>query len=174
MKRSFFTILVAVIAFTGGLSVRWLMSAPANPAEPVNQQSFRDFSLTDLDGNLHSTKEWQGKVMIINFWATWCPPCLKEMPAFSGLQKEFGPKGLQFIGVAIDEAESVKDFFQRTPINYPVLLGENQGTKIAHDLGNIVNTVPFTVIVDKQGHIVKSHMGELPREKLLEIVKPLL
>lgn len=96
------------------------------------------------------------------------------MPAFSDLQSEFGTKGLQFIGIAIDEAESVKDFIQRNPVNYPILQGENQGTKIAHDLGNIVNTVPFTVIVDKKGHIVKSHMGELSREKLLEIVKPLL
>ncbi len=174
MKKPLFIVLVAMIAFACGLSVRWLMSAPIQQVDSPNQISLPDFALSDLSGKQHNIKEWQGKVLIINFWATWCPPCLKEMPEFVELQNEYGSKGLQFIGIAIDDAEPVKGFIANKKINYPILLGEDQGTKIAHDLGNIVNTVPFTVIVDKKGHVVKSHMGELERDKLLEIVKPLL
>ena len=114
------------------------------------------------------------KPLLVNFWATWCPPCLKEMPEFEAMQNEFSNRGLQFIGIALDDADPVKEFIASNKITYPILLGEDQGTKLAHDLGNIVNTVPFTVIVDKKGLVVKSHMGELSREQLLEIVTPLL
>ena len=96
------------------------------------------------------------------------------MPTFESLQNEYSAKGLQVIGIALDDAEPVKEFLASKKITYPVLLGENQGTKLAHDLGNIVNTVPFTVIVNHEGQIVKTHMGDLDREQLLEIVKPLL
>lgn len=174
MKRSILIVFVAIMAFTCGLSVRWLMSAPINQTESGGRIRLPEFALPDLYGKQRAIKEWQGKVLIINFWATWCPPCLKEMPEFVKLQNEYGSKGLQFIGIAIDEVEPVKEFINNKLINYPILQGEDQGTKIAHDLGNIVNTVPFTVIVDKKGNVVKSHMGELERETLLEIIKPLL
>jgi thiol-disulfide isomerase/thioredoxin len=176
MKRSILIVTVAIMAFVGGLSVRNLMSSQLDKAKvsEENQRKLTEFSLPDLAGKPRNIKEWQGKVLVINFWATWCPPCLKEMPEFETMQKEFSDKGLQFIGIALDDADPVKEFIASKKITYPILLGEDQGTKIAHDLGNIVNTVPFTVIVDKKGLVVKSHMGELSREQLLEIVTPLL
>jgi thiol-disulfide isomerase/thioredoxin len=176
MKRSILVVTVAIMAFVGGLSVRNLMSSQLDKAK-VSEDSHRkltEFSLTDLSGKPRNITEWQGKVLVINFWATWCPPCLKEMPAFEALHTEYEKKGLQFIGIALDDADPVKEFIAIKKITYPILLGEDQGTKLAHDLGNIVNTVPFTVIVDKKGLIVKSHMGELSREQLLDLLKPLL
>jgi thiol-disulfide isomerase/thioredoxin len=173
MKRVSFISIIAILAFLGGLSVRWLMSAPLDQVGQSDQRLLPEFSLSDLSGKQRNINEWQGKVLVINFWATWCPPCMKEMPEFEAMQKEFGSKGLQFIGIAIDDAEPVKEFITNKNITYPILLGEDQGTKIAHDLGNIVNTVPFTVIVDKNGRVIKTHMGELERDKLLEITKPL-
>jgi thiol-disulfide isomerase/thioredoxin len=174
MKRSVLIVTVAVIAFVGGLSVRGLLSSPLAKTSQENQSALPEISLPDLSGKQRSMKEWQGKVLVINFWATWCPPCLKEMPEFEAMQNELSGKGLQFIGIAIDDAEPVKEFIASKKITYPILLGEDQGTKIAHDLGNIVNTVPFTVVVNKKGLVVKSHMGELTREQLLETVSPLL
>jgi len=171
MKKSVLIVSVAIMAFVLGLSVRGLLSSPQQQSA---QASLPEFNLPDLLGNQHSIKEWQGKVLVINFWATWCPPCLKEMPTFEALQNEYSAKGLQVIGIALDDAEPVKEFLASKKITYPILLGENQGTKLAHDLGNIVNTVPFTVIVNHEGQIVKTHMGDLDREQLLEIVKPLL
>jgi thiol-disulfide isomerase/thioredoxin len=176
MKKSALIITVAVVAFVGGISVRGLQSSPLDK-EKVNQetqQKLPEFTLPDLSGKPRNIKEWQGKVLVINFWATWCPPCLKEMPEFEALHTEYENKGLQFIGIALDDADPVKEFIASKKITYPILLGEDQGTKLAHDLGNIVNTVPFTVIINKKGLVVKSHMGELSREQLLEIVTPLL
>lgn len=174
MKKSALIVTVAVVAFVSGISVRGLLSLPLSSSSQAAQTPLPEFSLPDLSGKQHSIKEWQGKVLVINFWATWCPPCLKEMPEFEAMQNEFSNRGLQFIGIALDDADPVKEFIASNKITYPILLGEDQGTKLAHDLGNIVNTVPFTVIVDKKGLVVKSHMGELIREQLLEIVTPFL
>jgi thiol-disulfide isomerase/thioredoxin len=173
MKKSAFIVTVAVVAFVSGISVRGLLSSPHDKAKQENQHLLPELSLLDLSDKQHSIKEWQGKILVINFWATWCPPCLKEMPEFEAMQNEFSDKGLQFIGIALDDADPVKEFMASKKITYPILMGEDQGTKLAHDLGNIVNTVPFTVIVNKKGFVVKSHMGELTREQLLEIVTPL-
>ncbi|MSS75762.1 MAG: TlpA family protein disulfide reductase [Methyloglobulus sp.] len=176
MKRSILIVTVAIMAFVGGLSVRNLLSSQLDKTKvsEENQQKLTEFSLPNLSGKQRNIKEWQGKVLVINFWATWCPPCLKEMPEFEALHTEYEKKGLQFIGIALDDAEPVKEFIASKKITYPILLGEDQGTKLAHDLGNIVNTVPFTVIVNKQGLVVKSQMGELSRKQLLEIITPLL
>lgn len=172
MKQSTLILIVAIVALIGGLSTRGLLSAPTRQAN--NQTALPEFSLSDPSGKQHSVKEWQGKVLVINFWATWCPPCLKEMPEFTALQSQYTDKGLQFIGIALDETESVKEFIAGHKINYPILMGDDQGTQLAHQLGNVVDTVPFTVIVNKQGHIVERHMGELSGDELLKIVTPLL
>jgi peroxiredoxin len=174
MKKSALIATFAVIAFIGGLSVSGLLSSPLAKAKQENQALLPDFSLPDLSGKEHRIKDWQSKVLVINFWATWCPPCLKEMPEFEALNKEFSEKGLQIIGIALDDAEPVKEFIASHKITYPILMGEDRGMKIAHDLGNIVNTVPFTVIVDKNGVVIKGQMGTLTKEELLKIVSPLL
>ena len=174
MKRSTLIVTVAVIAFISGLSVRGLLSSPQTKPGQESQNQLPEFSLSGLDGKQHSIKEWQGQVLVLNFWATWCPPCLKEMPEFEAVQSEFAKKGLQVIGIALDDAEPVKEFIASKHITYPILLGEDQGMKIAHDLGNIVNTVPFTVIVNKNGLVLKRQMGVFTKEQLLKIVTPLL
>jgi thiol-disulfide isomerase/thioredoxin len=177
MKQSALIFTVAVTAFVSGISVRGLLSSPLNQSSKTgqaNQNPLPEFSLPDLSGKQRSIKEWQGKVLVINFWATWCPPCLKEMPEFAALQSEYSDKGLQFLGIALDDPEPVKEFIASHKINYPILMGQGQGTKLAHDLGNIVNAVPFTVIVNKKGLAVQRHMGELTREQLIKTVAPLL
>ena len=171
MRQSALIVTVAVIALIAGMGVRGLISAPMNQS---SQTPLPEFSLPDLSGKQHSLSEWQGRVRVINFWATWCPPCLKEMPEFTALQSQYSDKGLQFLGIALDDPEPVKEFIATHKINYPILMGQDQGTKIAHDLGNLVDTVPFTVIVNKKGQIVKRQMGELTGEQLMEIVTPLL
>ncbi len=173
MKRSSLLVTVATLAFIGGLSVRWLISAPEGLSGKSTFKPLPEIILNDTAGRQHNIKEWQGKVLVLNFWATWCPPCLKEMPVFQAMQNEYSQQGLQFIGIAIDETGPVKTFLAQNQISYPVLLAQDEGAKIAHELGNVFNTVPFTVVVNRQGQVVKSHMGELDREDLLEIVKPL-
>lgn len=171
MKKTTLIIAVAAFALISGMKARTMITAARAEAQPI---SLPDFKMPDSSGQERSIKEWQGKILIINFWATWCPPCMKEMPAFEAMQQEFGNKGVQFIGIALDDPEPVKEFINKKKITYPILIGQDSGTKIAHDLGNVINTVPFTVIFDKKGQLLKRQMGTLDREQLLEIIKPLL
>ncbi|WKJ89340.1 TlpA disulfide reductase family protein [Methylomonas montana] len=169
-RKILIVILIAVAALAAGLFARqYLASGEASQAvAPLN------FSLPDLADKPQSVEQWHGKILIINFWATWCPPCLKEIPEFIKLQGEYKDKGVQFIGIAIEDKQPVQDYLKRININYPVLIGGEGATMLAQQLGNVINTVPFTVIVNQQGQIVHRQLGELTRQKILEVVEPLL
>ena len=100
------------------------------------------FRLVDIKGQQRSVDEWNGKVLIINFWASWCSPCLKEIPVFNHLQQEYGPDGVQFVGIAIDNQKAVTQFIQSTPMHYPVIIGNTGAEKLSMAYGNITDTLP--------------------------------
>ena len=133
-----------------------------------------EFALPDTEGQIHNIKEWDGKVLVVNFWATWCPPCRREMPAFIELQDEFGAQGLQFIGVAIDEADKVSEFMDTYGVNYPMLLGDLAAIDVAKKYGNRFGALPYTVIVDRQGKITFIRRGELTKTGAIAEIKKLL
>jgi thiol-disulfide isomerase/thioredoxin len=170
MKPTGLIIIAALLALGGGIMVRGFLS----PAEQTNPTPLPDFNLPDVEGNQHNISEWQGKIRVINFWATWCPPCLKEMPEFMALQEQYAAKGLQFIGIAIDDQDPVKKYLASTKINYPILIGDVTGITLAHQLGNIIDAVPFTVVVNQQGQIIHRQPGEFSREQIMKVIKPLL
>lgn len=162
-------ILVALIALAAGalLRVRDLADMPATPVQ-------LDFNFPDVTGQPQSVKQWQGKILVINFWATWCPPCLQEIPEFVRWQQEFKADGVQFIGIALDEQNAVAEYLQKVQINYPILIAGDAGAMLAQQWGNIINAVPFTVIVDAQGRIVHRQPGEMDRQQFLQVLQPLL
>lgn len=133
-----------------------------------------DFSLPDVEGITHPISEWDGKVLVINFWATWCPPCRKETPAFVALQEKYGAHGLQFIGVAIDEKDPVIDFMDTYGVNYPMLLGELDAIEIGKQYGNRFGALPYTVVIDRTGKIAFVIRGEFTSENAEAQIKPLL
>jgi len=133
-----------------------------------------EFSLPDMDGVTRKLSEWDGKVLVINFWATWCPPCRKETPAFVELQGKYGAQGLQFIGVAIDEKDNVVDFADTYGVNYPMLLGDLDAINTSKQYGNRFGTLPYTVIVDRSGKINFIQRGELLKTTAEEKIKALL
>ena len=133
-----------------------------------------EFALADTEGTPHNIKEWDGKVLVINFWATWCPPCRKEMPAFIELQEQYGAQGLQFVGVAIDEADKVADFMDTYGVNYPMLLGDLAAIDVGKQYGNRFGALPYTVIVDRQGKIAFTRRGELEKHDAEAEIKKLL
>jgi thiol-disulfide isomerase/thioredoxin len=115
------------------------------------------WKLTDLNGRSVSFSDFRGKVVILDFWATWCAPCRVEIPQFVALQKQYGAKGLTVIGVSLDEQglDVVKKFVKRLAVNYPIVIGNE---KVAEAYGGI-DAIPTTFVIDRQGRIMSRHMG---------------
>ena len=149
-------------------------TAPALTAASIVGKHRPDFSLPDLDGQLRSISEWDGKVIALNFWATWCPPCLKEVPEFVSLQAKYQAAGLQFIGVALQKPEEVRQFVDDHGMNYPVLTGELEVIKLAESYGNDIGALPYTVIIDRNGQVAHVKPGVLPTEEAESIINRLL
>ena len=133
-----------------------------------------EFTLPDLDGQPRSISEWDGKVVALNFWATWCPPCLKEVPEFVSLQDKYQAQGLQFIGIALQKPEEVREFVAEHKVNYPILAGELEVIKLAEAYGNNIGALPYTVIIDRNGQIAHVKPGILPTEEAESIITGLL
>jgi thiol-disulfide isomerase/thioredoxin len=123
-----------------------------------------DFSLPNRQGKAQAIDQWKNKIRIINFWATWCPSCLKEIPDFIQLQKKYASQNVQFIGIAIDNSANVENYLSFININYPILIAPFTGALIAKQLGNIVSAIPYTVIVNQNKQIIFRHPGELSKE----------
>ena len=113
-------------------------------------------------------------MLIVNFWATWCEPCKKEMPEFVKVQSKFGEKGVTFVGIAIDEPDKVKIFARQLGINYPILIGTYSTMGVAREAGSPTEALPFTAILDRGGRVVATKLGDLDETKLIEIIYPLI
>lgn len=123
-----------------------------------------DFSFPDLEGENRSLKQWQGKVVLLNFWAPWCPPCRKEVPAFVELQDKYANKGFVIVGITVDTQENAEVFADTMGVNYPILIAEEKGIALAEKYGNKVGALPYTAIIDRQGRVVSTHRSEVTRE----------
>ncbi|MBK5929105.1 TlpA family protein disulfide reductase [Halochromatium salexigens] len=121
-----------------------------------------------------NSRRWAGKVVVLNFWATWCPPCVREMPLLDEWQQIHGDRGLQVVGIAIDQADAVASFLEDHPVRYPILLGERESIALTRGLGNRIGGLPFTMVFDALGRQVFSYLGELDDALLESEVEPLL
>ncbi|NIR32530.1 MAG: TlpA family protein disulfide reductase [Gammaproteobacteria bacterium] len=121
------------------------------------------FVLRDRHGELRSVTEWDGRLLLLNFWATWCPPCREEIPMLMEVHDEYAEQGVQLVGVAIDERKNVLDFVTEMGMDYPVLIGQLPAIEVSKAYGNRVGSLPFTVLVNREGQIVYQKLGELTR-----------
>jgi thiol-disulfide isomerase/thioredoxin len=172
MRTNLLIGLTAILAMLTGATTHYWMGSNSNvtPNDPPAMQA----PLRDLNGLSRNISEWRGKVLVVNFWASWCAPCREEMPEFIRLQKEFGGRGLQFIGIAIDESEAVQDFLREFPVNYPILLGDEETIAWGGRLGNHAGVLPFSAVFDREGKLISSHLGVFRREQILEMIERLL
>jgi len=166
-----------LIAALAGFYVRVLLNpepvtapstqAPAGPAAIQPALTLPAFVLTDVSGKLRSINEFTGRPLLINFWATWCTPCLREMPMFEAVwQERIADHSLQIIGIAIDRTEAVGAYLQQTGVTYPILVGQSDAMDAADSFGPDFAGLPFTVFVSADRQILLSHSGELLREQL--------
>ena len=161
-------ILVALFALTAGIILQRSLITVIPPGPHELETAF-----PDLDGKLHNLNQWKGKVLIVNFWATWCSPCLQEMPEFVILQQELGPKGLQFVGILTDdEADAARDFLKSKPLNYPVLDGSIGGRQLTQKLGDSAGVLPVSVVFDPNGKWVHTEIGVFTRDEVMEKINP--
>ena len=132
-----------------------------------------DFGLSDIDGNEFHLSDAAGKIVILDFWATWCPPCQETVPHLNELQKKFGDKGLQVVGISLDRKglRVVKPFAKKYDISYKLLVGDY--SKVVEDYGGIVG-IPTLFVIDRQGNIAVKFIGYVEKEELEDAVKKLL
>jgi len=128
----------------------------------------------DADGKVQSLSQWQHRVLVVNFWATWCPPCLEEMPELSALHDKHHERGLTVLGISTDKVDKIQNFAQSTPVNYPLLAADFEGMQLAESLGNRQGVLPYTVVLDKLGNITFVHYGRLDMATLEHALMPLL
>lgn len=181
-KKYLLPTILILCAFIAGHSLRKIMypiQSLQHTTTPLPKPSLigayrPDFELMDLEYRTRHIREWDGRVRIINFWATWCPPCRKEIPEFINLQTEYQNQNLQMLGIAIDNLESVIKFTSEHSINYPILYGQQEASAISKAYGNHVGALPYTVFVDANGIIRYIHdQGELTSEAVKNILKNL-
>ncbi len=127
------------------------------------------FELPDMAGNLRQSSEWDGKPKLINFWATWCAPCRREIPLLKKTQQDYADLGLQVIGIAVDFNEDVLAYAEEMEFNYPVLVGQEDAMAVAESSGVEFIGLPFTMVVAPSGELIKTHIGEIVEEHIERI-----
>ena len=147
----------------------------ALPERTNNAWEMTPFQLRDLQGDLHSLSDWKGKVIMMNFWASWCSPCQYEIPEFVHYQQQYGAKGLQIIGIGVDEKRKLANVARSLAINYPVLVLEpSVSRQLMSKWGNDTGIIPYTVVIARDGRIKYIHRGQMGQEEFDTYVRPLL
>ncbi len=176
MKRRHAIALFAAVAFAaaaGGAGYHLWLAGDSGDARAVAERLYST-RLPDTSGNSQPLEQWRGRVLVVNFWATWCAPCREEIPGFVRLQERYGGRGLQFVGIAIDQPGKVTDFAREFGINYPLLIGGMESLDLLRQAGNRQAVLPYTVVIDRQGKAATREPGGLKESRLEKLVKPLL
>lgn len=167
-----FAVVAAAAAAGGAAYYLWSQDGPGAPGAVAER--IYAVRLHDLKGAPQALEQWRGRVLVVNFWATWCAPCREEIPGFVRLQARHGARGLQFVGIAIDEPGKVAEFAREFQINYPLLLGGLETLELLRQAGNRAGVLPYTLVLDRGGRVVSREPGGLKEARLEGLIEPLL
>lgn len=181
LKKILSTLAYLIIMLTLGFVIYYFFLGPNNilkgsdnDTSKLSSQSLFRTSLPNEDGVSQQLSQYKGKVIVLNFWATWCPPCREEMPELSALHQEYEANNVVVLGIAIDELTQVKMFTQETPVSYPLFAAEEDGMGFSNNLGNDKGVLPYTVIINSDGQVIKTYFGRITKPLLEIALKPLL
>jgi len=165
-------VVALMLVFTFKLARRPVQQGVATSTTQMKNGPAPDFTLQSLEGKTLHLSDFRGKAVVLNFWATWCGPCKIEMPWFVDLQKQYGPAGVQFLGVAMDDAspKEIAEFAQSMNVNYPILIGKEA-------VGDAYGGIPFmpeTFYIDRDGNIVDKAFGLKGRGEIEDNIKKIL
>ena len=160
--------LFVVIAISSALIGVYFALHRLGPQAPDSSASNALFAMTlpDAQGVSQPLSQWRGKILVVNFWATWCPPCVEEMPELVDLQKEMASRNVQIVGIGIDSASNISEFSQKHRIDYPLYVAGSNGTELSKQLGNQIGALPFTILINVDGRIEKTYLGRLKFDRL--------
>lgn len=161
-------LLAGALAAAGGFALyRYVGGKPAGSLPEMAA----DFSLPLLDGGSGRLGDYRGKLVLVNFWATWCTPCLKEIPLLVEMQQRYGARGLQILGPALDDPDQVRQMLGRLRIQYPVFTGDTEIPQVMDALGDTLGALPFSVLISADGYVLERKHGEYEREELLPLIE---
>ncbi len=170
MKKILIILILAAVAVVAGLAAAKFMLGSGTDQSKAQRPNF---SLPDTTGAMRSVDEWDGKLLLLNFWATWCAPCRKEIPLLIQAQKEHGDKGLQIIGLAVDEPEPVRHYAEKYDINYPLLVDAMNVVKLQDKLEGGAD-LPVSILIDRKGIVRERVVGEMDQARLNALLAPYL
>ena len=163
------------LIITLGFAMRYVMqNSHADDKGKVATQALFNATLPDESGHPQALKQYAGKIVVLNFWATWCEPCREEMPELSQLNAAYKNKNVIILGVAIDDVGAVASFVKETKVSYPLFAADMDGMQYATNLGNDKDVLPFTVIIKADGTVAKTYFGRVTKPLLEETLSKLI
>lgn len=180
IKKTLLAFAYLLVMVTLGFGIYYFLLQPNSPLKSslgytkLSSSALFAAKLPNENNVQQALNQYQGKIIVLNFWATWCAPCREEMPELSQLHMENLNKDVVVLGVAIDSEALIKEFTQTTPVTYPLFAAEDEGMAIGLQLGNDRGVLPYTVIIDRRGNVVKTYFGRINKGLLETTLKPLL
>lgn len=159
----------AVLAAAAGVFAYRAISDDRSAAEAATE--LMRLRLTDISRKEQSLDRWRGRVLVVNFWATWCEPCRKEIPTLLRMQAKYASNGMQTVGIFVDSVDKVQQFAAEYKIGYPLIMGNMAVIDLTRRLGNKAGGLPYTLVLDRSGKVVKTHLGGISEAELESAIK---